>query len=62
MGEWERGLALVTKAIALNPEHPEWYLDSIIYYHYQKGDYERALTESQKQKIASDVWWFCTGR
>ena len=25
IGDWERGLALVTKAIALNPEHPQWY-------------------------------------
>jgi TolB-like protein/Tfp pilus assembly protein PilF len=58
MGELERGLALVTKAIALNPEHPEWYTDSIIYYHYQTGDYERAWTESQRQKIPADVWWF----
>ena len=57
MGEMERGVALVTKAIALNPEHPQWYLDSIIYYHYQTRDYERALTESQRQKISSDVWW-----
>jgi adenylate cyclase len=58
IGEWERGVALVTKAIALNPEHPEWYTDSIIYYHYQTGDYQRAWTESQRQKISSDVWWF----
>ena len=58
MGEMERGVALVTKAIALNPEHPEWYTNSIIYYHYQTGDYERAWTESQRQKISSDVWWF----
>ena len=57
MGEWERGLALVTKAIALNPEHPQWYLDPIIYYHYQTGDYERALMESQRQEIAGDIWW-----
>ena len=57
MGEWERGLALVTKAIALNPEHPQWYLDPIIYYHYQTRDYERALTEAQSQGISGDIWW-----
>ena len=56
MGEWERGVALVTKAIALNPEHPQWYLDPIIYYYYQTGDYERALTESQRQRLSDDVW------
>jgi tetratricopeptide (TPR) repeat protein len=56
MGEWERGVALVTKAIALNPEHPQWYLDPIIYYHYQTGDYERALSESQTQEFSDDIW------
>jgi adenylate cyclase len=56
IGEWERGVALVTKAIALNPEHPQWYLDPIIYYHYQTGDYEQALTLSQRQEFSDDVW------
>jgi tetratricopeptide (TPR) repeat protein len=37
MGEWERGLALVTKAIALNPEFPEFYRDPLIFYYYQTG-------------------------
>ena len=57
MGEWERGLALVMKAIALNPGHPQWYLDPVIYYHYQTGDYERAWTEAQSQGVAGDIWW-----
>ena len=56
IGEWERGVALVTKAIALNPEHPQWYLDPIIYYHYQTRDYERALTETQRQELSDDIW------
>jgi adenylate cyclase len=56
IGEWERGVALVRKAIALNPEYPQWYLDPIIYYHYQTGDYEQALTESQRQQFSDDVW------
>jgi adenylate cyclase len=55
-GEWERGLALVTKAIALNPDHPQWYLDPIIYYHYQTGDYEQALKESQREEFSDDIW------
>jgi TolB-like protein len=57
MGEWQRGLALVTKAIALNPAHPQWYLDPIIYYHYQTEDYQRAWLEAQSQGEARDVWW-----
>jgi tetratricopeptide (TPR) repeat protein len=57
IGEWERGLALATKAIALNPNHPQWYDTAIIYYHYQTNDYERALVESQKQEVFDDIWW-----
>jgi adenylate cyclase len=54
-GEWERGVALVTKAIALNPEFPDWYQDPLIYYCYQTGDYERALVESQRREV-SRLW------
>ena len=57
MGEWERGLALVTKAIALNPDHPQWYLDPFIYYDYQTSDYQRAWTEAENQGGSGDVWW-----
>jgi tetratricopeptide (TPR) repeat protein len=56
IGEWERGVPLVGKAIALNPEHPQWYLDPIIYYHYQTGDYEQALIESERQEFSGDIW------
>jgi adenylate cyclase len=55
MGQWERGVALVTKAIALNPEFPEWYRDPLIFYYYQTGDYERALVESQRREV-SRLW------
>jgi tetratricopeptide (TPR) repeat protein len=58
MGEWERGLALVTKAIALNPEHPPWYTDPVIYYYYQTRDYGRAWMEARSQGEFRDVWWF----
>ena len=57
MGEWEQGLALVTKATALNPEHPGWYWDPVIFYYYQEQDYKRALVESQKEEMFR-VWQF----
>jgi len=56
MGEWERGLALVTKAIALNPAHPKWYLNPITYFRYQTRDYERALMDSQRYEDGQ-IWW-----
>ncbi len=55
MGEWERGFALVTKAITLSPEFPDWYRSPRIYYYYQTGDYERALVESQAREV-SGLW------
>jgi TolB-like protein len=55
MGEWERGLALVTKAITLSPEFPEWYRSPRIFHYYQTGDYERALGESQAREV-SGLW------
>jgi adenylate cyclase len=57
IGEWERGVALVTKAIALNPEYPRWYLQPLIHYYYQITNYEQALVESQRQEFFDDIWW-----
>jgi tetratricopeptide (TPR) repeat protein len=57
MGEWEDGRALVTKAIALNPGHPQWYSDPIIYYYYQTQDYEQAWLEAKRQGESRDIWW-----
>ncbi len=33
----------MTKASALNPNHPGWYNFVPMAYHYQKGDFESAL-------------------
>jgi adenylate cyclase len=57
-GEWKRGLALMTKAIALNPGYPVWYLDPYIYVSYQTGEYQRAWAAAQSQGEYHDVWWF----
>ena len=57
MGEWGRGVALVTKAIALNPAHPQWYLNPLMYFHYQTGDYEQALMDTQRQEDFGQIWW-----
>jgi adenylate cyclase len=43
-GQWERGVALAEKANALNADAAiGWYHHTLFYYHYLKGDYERAL-------------------
>ena len=43
-GQWQRGVALVTKANALNADAAlGWYQVTMYYDYYLKGDYERAL-------------------
>jgi len=49
-GEWEKGLKLVKKAIALGPNYPTWFHMAIAKYHFQKGEYESALEEFRKVK------------
>lgn len=46
-GEWERGMAMVHKAIALNPHHPGWYYLPIAFARYRAGDYGGALRAAQ---------------
>ena len=43
-GQWQRGVTLAEKANALNADAAVgWYHHTLYYYHYLKGDYERAL-------------------
>jgi adenylate cyclase len=56
IGEWGRGVALLKKAIALNPYHPQWYLNPITYFHYQTRSYQRALMDSQGYEDGQ-IWW-----
>jgi adenylate cyclase len=45
IGDWDRGEALLRRAMALNPAHPVWYREPIAFIRYQKGNYEEALQE-----------------
>jgi TolB-like protein/Tfp pilus assembly protein PilF len=42
-GEWERGCALVERAMQLNPRHPGWYWIPLYCNAYRKGDYRGAV-------------------
>jgi len=42
-GDWERGCALVERALELNPRHPGWYWLPLFYDAYRKGDYRDAV-------------------
>ena len=42
MGELEKGLSLVKKAISLNPQHPNWCQFALFHNHFLKGEFEKA--------------------
>ncbi|HKQ25777.1 MAG TPA: adenylate/guanylate cyclase domain-containing protein [Burkholderiales bacterium] len=52
----ERGLALIKKAIALNPLHPGWYLMPVVFHHYRNQDYETALEFARR--IDMPQFWY----
>ena len=52
-GEWERGCALVEKAMQLNPNHPGWYRFSAFFDAYRKKDYRGALDVAVKFNMPS---------
>ena len=54
--EWDRGLALVQRAMALNPHIPDWCYLPFFYNHYRKGEYEAALQALKKINMPEDPW------
>jgi serine/threonine protein kinase/Tfp pilus assembly protein PilF len=55
-GEWDRGLALVKRAMALNPHLPDWCYLPYFYNHYRKGEYQEALQVVKKINMPEDPW------
>jgi len=55
-GEWDRGLAVVQRAMALNPHFPDWCYLPYFYNHYRKGEYEAALQALKKINMPEDPW------
>jgi serine/threonine protein kinase/Tfp pilus assembly protein PilF len=55
-GEWDRGLALVQRAMALNPQLPDWCYLPFFYNHYRKGEYETALQVVKRINMPEDPW------
>jgi hypothetical protein len=52
----ERSLALMRKAMRLNPHHPGWYYVVPFLYHYYHGEYETALFDA-KRFNTHDYFW-----
>ncbi len=55
-GEWERGCALIRRAMELNPHHPGWYRAPLGVNEYRKGNYPAAVDEAVKAN-SPDVFW-----
>ncbi|WP_164661301.1 hypothetical protein [Tropicibacter sp. Alg240-R139] len=55
-GEWDEGLAIVDRAIALNPVHPHWYHFPRVFYEFDQGDYQQALTVLNQIDMPNFFW------
>jgi hypothetical protein len=55
-GEWDSGLALVQRAMALNPHLPDWVYLPYFYNHYRKGEYQTALQGFKKINMPEAPW------
>jgi TolB-like protein/Flp pilus assembly protein TadD len=56
-GDWDRGLAIVRRAMELNPHHPGWYHFPIAYSYYRQSDYRSALENALKINMPGYVWF-----
>ena len=54
-GDWDRGVALVEKAMELSPFHPGWPYLTLFYDHYRKGEYVAALEDAQRVNMP-ELW------
>jgi len=55
-GEWNRGCALIRRAMELNPHHPRWYGTVLGINEYRLANYRAVIDEVVKAN-APDVFW-----
>jgi len=55
-GMLDRGIALMDKAVDLNPSHPDWYHWAYYHYHFRRGEYDAALSAIQKISWPDYFW------
>ena len=56
MGEHDRGIEIVDRAIALNPYHPRWYYFAHFVAHYDRGNFTEALHAARKVNLPDHLW------
>ena len=52
----DRGLALVKKAMALNPAYPDWYHFPVAWIYWWKGEHDQALAEAKRINLPDYFW------
>ena len=52
--DFEQGVPMVNKAIALNPHPPGWIMMTSFYDHYRHGRYEEALATTKGLELGPD--------
>jgi TolB-like protein len=55
-GDWERGCALLRRAMEINPHHPRWYGVVLAINEYRRANYGAAVNELLKAN-APEVFW-----
>ena len=55
-GDWDRGCALIRRAMELNPHHPRWYGAVLGINEYRLANY-RAVVDEVVKSNAPDVFW-----
>jgi TolB-like protein/class 3 adenylate cyclase len=55
-GEFERGTAIVRRAMELNPNHAGWMHFAPLWQHFHKGEYEQALECANRVDVPGLFW------
>jgi adenylate cyclase len=55
-GEWERGLAILSKGLELNPHYPGWFHMAPYFNFYRQGRYAAAYEEAQAFQMPQLFW------
>ena len=55
-GDWDRGCALIERAMDLNPQHPVWYRGMLSFKEYARGNYSAAIEEALKTNAPYLFW------
>ena len=56
LGEYDRGLAIVERAMTLNPHFPRWYHFAHFVAHYEHGEYGEALRAARRINLPELLW------